>query len=442
MRIVLLGLFILILQPGSSVLAIHISDEENADWKVIYAGQLMSVPGKAFKADQTIIIKDDLIFEVLDGLVSQQELVKKYSVTTFSEVIDLSNSYVLPGMIDSHTHLVTSKGSNSLTGTISWSDARWALSALPNLRATLGAGYTTVRDIGSFNRSIYDLRNAVEEGIIDGPRIIAVAEMLTPSGGHGDRRPLRPEYASPKLTSICDGPAECRKAVRNIILNHADFVKIKVSGGVLTGTPFGRNSYFYDDEIIEIVKTTHDQNRKVAVHATDTVSMLRALKAGVDSIEHGSYMTKETVSLFKKHKTYLVPTLTAAMEMGKYGDPNGTEEDKYLANLPKRYLDSIKLAYESGVLIAFGTDAGVFPHGQNSREFEYLEEIGVKPMDAIVMATINAADLLGMKDKIGKILPGMFADIIALEANPLENIKSLKNVHFVMKGGKIFKQGN
>ena len=410
---------------------------EGERWTLIHAGMLLAVPGEAPRERQSLVIRDAIVHDVRDGFVEPESI---EGAPAEMAVLDLSDRFVLPGLIDCHVHLLTTEGM-SMAGLTQWSDAKWALQSIPNLEKTLEAGFTTVRDAGGFNRAIYDLRDAVGGSILPGPRIVASRETLTASAGAGDRRELRPEL-QPILppSSVCDGPHDCRRAVRVAIRNGADYIKIKSSAGVFSGTPYGWDTPLYDDELREIVRTAHGMSHKVAAHATTGRAVNDSLRAGVDSIEHGLGLDDESVRLFQKTGAFLVPTLTSGVALSRDGDPESDDPKmRYLASLGGLMKDAVQRAHQGGVRIAFGTDAGVIPHGTNAREFGHLVDAGLTPMEALQTATVNAAELLDLSDEIGSLRPGMAADIIAVPGNPLEDISILNDVEFVMRAGKVVK---
>ena len=406
-------------------------------WTVVHAGTLIAAPGEPPRDRQTIVVHDGWIASVRDGFVdpgSLTDLPPDADVTT----VDLRDAFVLPGLIDCHVHLLARDLAPTLTSVVRWSDARWALTALPHLDATLRAGFTTVRHVGSFNGSIYDLRRAVDDGIVPGPRIVATRDMLTPSAGAGDRRPLRAEIHAPRPSSVCDGPYDCRRAVRASLRDGADFVKIKVSAGIFAERPDAFDTPMAPDEIEAIVQAAHAMRRKVAAHALTRESAHAALAAGVDSIEHVVGFDDATLELFRRSGAYLVPTLMASERLAAEGDATSADEpSRWLAGLLERAIESTRHAHQAGVRIAFGTDAGVIAHGSNARELALLVRAGLTPTEALRTATVHAADLLDLGEEVGRLAPGMRADLVATRVDPLADVTALEQPTLVMKGGLV-----
>ncbi|MBD0353451.1 MAG: amidohydrolase family protein, partial [Flavisolibacter sp.] len=310
---------------------------------------------------------------------------------------------------------------------------------------TLLAGFTTVRDLGGIGVNIA-LRNAINKGIIKGPRIFTAGKAIATTGGHADptngyRKDLMGD-PGPEA-GVVNGPDDCRKAVRQRYKDGADLIKITATGGVLSVAKSGSNAQFTEEEIKAIVETAKDYGMTVAVHAHGAEGMKRAIRAGVNSIEHGTLMDDEAIALFKKFGVWYVPTITAGRSVAdsakKPGYYPAVVAEKAIAIGPQIQTTFAK-AYKAGVKIAFGTDAAVFRHGMNWLEFTYMIEAGMKPMDAIKSATINAAELLGMKDQLGSIEAGKLADVIAVDGNPLTDVSAFGKVSFVMKDGVVYKQ--
>jgi imidazolonepropionase-like amidohydrolase len=359
-------------------------------------------------------------------------------------LIDLSNKFVLPGLIDMHTHITGERDpKRNPHEWLTLNDEDAALAAIPYLKVTLAAGFTTVRNLGAKHTNINALKRAVEKGIIDGPRIIAATGAISATGGHGDFHGYRAEVLNAfNRTGICDGADDCRRAVRAMVKQGADVIKITATGGVLSNTAAGVGQQLTDDELLAIVETAHLLGRKVAAHAHSEEGVNAALRAGVNSIEHGSYLNDESIMLFKKTGAYLVPTLLAGVHLVEESEINNqippaiAEKIKAVTPVVEA---SFKKALKGGINIAFGTDSGVSKHGTNAREFELMVKYGMSTAEAIKSATVNAAELLEMYDKIGSIENGKFADIIAIDGDPLTDITILQNVQFVMKAGVVYK---
>ncbi|WP_034059135.1 metal-dependent hydrolase family protein [Lacinutrix jangbogonensis] len=409
---------------------------------IIHAGKLLAVPGKGVETEKTIIIENGLISSVKDGFLNPEQL--GYAQDSVN-LIDLSKKFVMPGLIDMHTHITGERNPNRNPHEwLTLNDEDFALEAIPYLKITLQSGFTTVRNLGAKYTNINALKRAIAKGIISGPRIIASTGAVSATGGHGDFHGYRSEVlnALEKDVAICNGADDCRRAVRALVKQGADVIKVTATGGVLSNTSAGVGQQLTDDELLAIVETAHSLGRKVAAHAHAADGINAALRAGVDSIEHGSYLDDESVMLFKKNDAYLVPTLLAGVYLG--------EESKINDQIPPFIVKKIeqvipvveasfRRAVKGNVNIAFGTDSGVSKHGTNAREFELMVKYGMSPEASIKTATINAATLLGMFDEIGSIEKGKIADLIAVDGDPLTNISILKNVQFVMKSGEVFK---
>lgn len=360
-------------------------------------------------------------------------------------VIDLKTKTVTPGWIDMHVHLDQETSPNQAIERITQNPSDYAFQSVRYAETTLMAGFTTVRDLGGSGVNI-SLRNAVNKGVVKGPRIYTAGKSIATTGGHADisngyRKGLI-EDPGPEA-GVVNGADDCRKAVRQRYKEGSDLIKITATGGVLSLAKSGSNPQFGEDEIKAIVTTAKDYGFKVAVHAHGAEGMKRAIRAGVNSIEHGTYMDDEAIALFKEFGTWYVPTLTAGAAVAdsakkpNYYHPMVTV--KALEIGPK-IKATFARAYKAGVKIAFGTDAGVFKHGLNWLEFGNMISAGMKPIEAIRAATIDAADLLGMKDDLGSIEKGKLADIVAVDGDPLKDAQVFGKVIFVMKDGVVYKK--
>lgn len=401
---------------------------------LIYAGKALLEAGKPVREKISILIVGKQIKEIFPGFIDAANLADISKVN----ILDLRDKYVLPGLIDAHVHLLMLYKDEKVVAT----EGQYALNGAYNAKLTLDAGFTTVRDLGAPGHAIFALRDAINEGRIAGPRILAAGAAISVTGGHGDdigyNEALWNESAS---GGICDGIAECRKVVRRQIKHSADVIKITATGGggKAQGGPDAEPE-FYEDEIVAAVETAHRLEKKVAVHAHGSKGIQLALNAGVDSVEHGTFLNKEIIALFKRKGTYLVPTLSVRDNLRADIDEMPAyirERARYIVEITPKLMGD---AYHKGVKFALGSDAGVVPHGNNARELEWLVDIGMTPQDALRAATINGAELLGLKDKIGKIGIGMSADIIAVEGDPLVNIADIRNIELVMKSGKVYRQ--
>ncbi len=405
--------------------------------RYIHAGALLDRPGQAPRGASTIAVKGDRIVGVYDGHVTP---------LGDAPVIDLKDKTVLPGLIDSHVHLGSDRaGQEGLLAGFTESKELGAYEALWNARKTLMAGFTTVRNLGDDGATLA-LREAIARGWADGPRIIDAGRSISTTSGHMDRRLGVVEDLHPvmNIENLCDGPEECRKAVRNQVARGADVIKIATTGGVNSRIGAGLGKQMFDDEAKAIVETARLYGKKVAVHAHGADGITLALKMGADSVEHGTLMDDEAIALFRKSGAYYVPTLSTvngyleriAKDPNAYPPAVRAKIDWRISITGK----ALEKAVPAGVKVAFGTDAGVSKHGRNADEFELLVKHGMTPMQAIVAATTNAADLLGLAQEVGSIEPGKSADIIAVSGDPLKDVRVLKSVGFVMRAGVVHRQ--
>ncbi len=408
-----------------------------ADLTVIHAGQLLDVPGTAPKSEQTVVIEDGRVTQVVDGYRDPGEFGEN------ATAIDLKDRFVMPGLMDMHVHIQMELGPDNDSKRLRMSDADIAMQSVHYAEVTLLAGFTTVRDLGAQPEQLYALRDGVERGWIDGPRIVGSGGVSV-TGGHGDVDGMRADLLE-KYTSktICDGADDCRRATRRAVKFGADVIKITATGGVLSDTNTGTGQQMEDDELVEVMNTAHALGRKVAAHAHAAQGINAALRAGVDSIEHGSYANAESIRLFKETGAYLVPTLLAGATVVKMAENSNFMSLPIKAKAMRVGRDmagNFARAYAEGVKIAYGTDSGVSKHGTNAEEALLMKEAGMSEADILKAATVNAADLIDMSDSLGTLENGKYADIIAMEASPLEDISALLDVSFVMKGGRVYKQ--
>jgi imidazolonepropionase-like amidohydrolase len=358
------------------------------------------------------------------------------------ELVDLKNKTVLPGLIDCHVHIESEQSRQSYNERYTLNEADIALRSAVYARRTLRAGFTTVRDLGGSGANIA-LRNAIQSGWTEGPRIVTAGKALSITGGHGDpttgaRHDL---FDIPGAEDgIADGPDACRQAVRYQIKRGADCIKVCATGGVLSLARDGRLPHYAEDELTTIVRTARDLGVDVAAHAHGDEGMRRAVEAGVVTIEHGTFMSEATMDAMIKHGTWYVPTITAGKavsDSARFAKGFFPEVVRVKAlNIGPTIQETLRKAYKKGVKIVFGTDAGVFPHGKNNLEFVYMAEAGMNNADILRSATLDAATMLRMQDKIGTLEPGKLADIVAVEGNPLEDIQVMLRVVYVMKDGK------
>jgi imidazolonepropionase-like amidohydrolase len=355
--------------------------------------------------------------------------------------IDLSSLTCLPGLIDMHTHLTDSDGPYDLARPMKLTGAQMAFESIPNAKATLMAGFTTVRDVGPF-RAFVDvaLRDAIDQGIVPGPRMVPAGAYVTISGGAGTLSGFAPDIELPLELryGVADGPDQVRQRVREIIRHGAGVIKILSTGAVLTMRSQPGAQEFNEDEIRAAVEEASKAGLRVACHAHAPAGIKAAVRAGVASIEHGSFLDEEALQMMKQHGTYLVPDMyDDYVIMADKSLPAEYHAKEKVAGDAQRW--GVRRAIALGVKIAFGTDAAVIPHGDNGKQFNTYVNIGMTPLFAIQTATINAADLLGWPDRVGVLEAGKLADIIAVRGNPLENVRTLENVSFVMKDGTVYK---
>lgn len=401
----------------------------------MHCGKLIDCTNRNVETEKTIIIEGNKIIDIQDGYSDAPEEVK---------VIDLKDKTVLPGLMDMHVHIEGQSNPKRYENRFRQNEADVALEATVYAKKSLMAGFTVVRDLGGSGVNV-SLRNAINMGHVVGPRIYTVEKAIGTTGGHADptngvRKDLM-EDPGPK-EGVINGPEDAFKAVRQRYKNGADLIKITATGGVLSVAKDGMGPQFTQEEVNAIVQAAKEYGFTTAAHAHGAEGMKRAVLAGITSIEHGTLMTDEIIELMKEKGTYYVPTISAGkfvMEKAKipgYFPP--IIVPKAMAIGPQ-IQETFAKAYQGGVKIAFGTDSGVSPHGDNAKEFIYMTEAGMSNMDAILSATVNSADLLRKSEIMGTIEKGKLADIIAVNDNPLENIETLLDVKFVMKDGKVYK---
>lgn len=405
----------------------------------IQAGRLLATPGEAPRGASTIIVRDGKIAEIRDGFVAPEG---------GATLVDLREAFVLPGLIDMHVHLLGIGGDplQARLKALNNEPADDLLIGVGNARRTLLAGFTTVRDLGDDARAIRALRDAVERGDVAGPAIVNAGMPISSTGGHGDpTNGIAEPWADAigaTVENTCDGPDDCRRAVRRQVGLGAQVIKFMATGGVLSNVSGGLGRAFTPEEMRAIIETAHNLGRKTAAHSHAADGTKAALAAGVDSIEHGTFIDDEAVALFKKTGAYLVPTElapVAALAQARAGVlPPATVPKAEAA--AAAMVASHQRAWKAGVKFAFGTDTGVSKHGDNAQEFALLvNQLGMTPAQAIRTATVAAADLLGRTD-LGRIAPGMNADIIAVAGDPLADVTRLEHVGFVMRAGVVHKQ--
>ena len=395
---------------------------------VIRAGRVLDVKTGKTLTNQTIVIQGDRIASI--GADAQ--------VPAGATVINLPNATVLPGLIDAHTHITFNP--NFGYSWLAISVPREALIGAKNARLTLEAGFTTVRNVGAKGYADVALRDAINAGDVPGPRMLVSGPALSITGGHCDNNLLPFDYHATS-DGVADGVEAVQHRTREIIKYGADLIKVCATGGVLSKGDNPQHSQYTLEEMKAIVADAHRLGRKVAAHAHGAQGILWASEAGVDSIEHGSYIDDAAIAEMKKNGTYLVPTLYLMDWFFENAERIGTPPD--LIAKGKEVMPAarknVARAFAAGVKVGFGTDAAVYPHGLNAHEFAVMVKLGLTPLQAIQAATINDADLLGWSDKVGTIEPGKFADIVAVDGDPLQDVSTLERVKFVMKGGEVVK---
>ncbi len=404
----------------------------------VHAGRLLAEPGSAPRGPSTVIVRDGKVAEVRDGLVQPEAGAK---------LVDLSNRFVLPGLIDMHVHLLGIGGDPLRARLVRINTEREddLLYGAGNARVTLNAGFTTVRDLGGTPRSIRALRDAIERGDVAGPTIVNAGAPVSVTGGHGDPlNGLAEPFAHAVADSVentCDGPEDCTRAVRRQVGLGAQVIKFMATGGVLSNVSGGLGRAMSPAEMKAVIDTAHGLGRKVAAHSHAAEGTRAAVEAGVDTIDHGTFLDDATIRLMKERGTWLVPTMLApatALQQARAGLlPPATVPKAEAAAAAA--IESHRKAIAAGVKIAFGTDTGVSKHGENAKEFALMVAAGMTPAQAIKAATVDAATALDRAAQIGRIAPGFAADLIAVDGDPLADVRQLEDVDFVMKAGAVVK---
>jgi imidazolonepropionase-like amidohydrolase len=408
----------------------------HAQKTIIHCGNLIDGKSSEVQSQMTLVVEGNKLVAVEKGFTKP---------ATGDKLIDLSRKTVLPGLIDMHVHLESETNKDQNLQRFTSNEADVAFRSTVFAKRTLMAGFTTVRDLGGSGVNI-SLRNAINQGLVVGPRVFTAGKSIATTGGHADptngyRKDLMGD-PGPK-EGVINSPEDARQAVRQRYKDGADLIKITATGGVLSIAKDGSGPQFTNEEVAAIIETAKDYGMHVAAHAHGAEGMKRAVLAGITTIEHGTKMTPEVMELMKQKGTYYVPTITA----GKFVAEKAKEPGYYNALVVPKALEigpqiqkTFGEAYKRGVKIAFGTDAGVFPHGENGKEFIYMVEAGMPAMDAIKSATVVPAGILGMGDKIGMLEAGKLADIVAVDDNPIKNISTMTNVTFVMKDGVVYRE--
>jgi len=409
----------------------------HAQKTIIYCGKLIDTKAVKVLTEMSIIVEGNKIVDVRKGYIENG---------ANDKIIDLKKFTVMPGLIDCHVHLEDEIGPDDFVNQFKLNPADKAFLSIGYADSTLLAGFTTVRDLGGTGVNL-SLRNAINQGLVPGPRVFTAGKALSSTGGHGDpTNGLRDDLMGNPgpADGVIDGVDACIKAVRMRYKEGSDVIKIMATGGVLSLEKDGAGAQLTDDELKAIVSTAKDYGLRVATHAHGAEGIKRAIRAGVTSIEHGTYMDDDAIALFKQYGTYYVPTVIAGKSVADSAKIPGffpaIIAGKAQAVGPL-IQNTFARAYKGGVKIAFGTDAGVYAHGKNWMEFVYMHEAGMPVLEAIKAATVTASELIGISDKIGTIETGKLADIIAVDGDPVADVQAMGRVRFVMKDGKVYRDG-
>lgn len=424
-RLPLLFALLCVLLPGHAA---------RASTTLIHAGHLIDGRSDEVRSAVSVVVTDGRIASIQDGYIELPEA---------DAYLDLKAHTLMPGLMDMHTHLTSQMGPKAYEEQFRMNPADYALRSTVYARRTLEAGFTTVRDLGDVDRVSIALRDAINAGYVVGPRIFTAGKAIATTGGHADPTSgLNFELMGEPgpLDGVINSPAEARAAVRQRYKDGSDLIKITATGGVLSTARNGQNPQFMDDELKAIVQTANDYGFHVAAHAHGAEGIKRAIRAGVHSIEHGTFMDDEAIALFKEHGTWYVPTIIAGNYVAKMAEVDGffpeVVRPKARAVGPQ-ITATFARAWREGVRIAFGTDSGVSAHGDNAQEFALMVGAGMPPMEAIRCATLRGAELLGIEDELGTVEEGKCADLVAVEGDPIADITLMQHMAFVMKEGQI-----
>jgi len=403
---------------------------------LLHCGQIYHTQDGKWASKQTIVVEKNRILRIEPGFSKP---------SAGDQVVDLTSQTVLPGLIDMHVHIESETSKDQYIKRMSQTAADIAFEAQKHALTTLMAGFTTVRDLGGTGVNI-SLRNAINKGLVSGPRIFTSGKTIATTGGHGDpSNGWRPDIKFPDGTDdgVVNSADEGRRAVRQRYQDGVDQIKITATGGVLSIAKSGKGPQFTESELDGVIQTANDYGYHVAAHAHGAEGMKRALRAGVKTIEHGTFLDEEAIALFKSKNAYLVPTIIAGKTVADSAKIKGYYHPLIVPKAIETgglIQEAFAKAYKAGVNIAFGTDAGVFPHGYNAKEFQYMVEAGMPMAEALKIATVVNASILGMDKDLGTIEVGKLADIIAVTGNPVENPAVLMKTTFVMKDGQVYKK--
>ena len=400
---------------------------------VIHAGRLLAAPGEeSVRNEVSILVRGERVEAIEDGFVTPDG----------AEIIDLSNAFVMPGFIDAHVHITNEQGPGRRISAFTEGPADRAIDGVLYATRTLEAGFTTIQDVGGNIEALRALRDGIEDGDFVGPRMRIAGGAVTPTGGHGDANGWSVQMLRANSSPYaCNGAADCARATRQLVQEGADVIKITATGGVLSSTGAGVEQQFFEEELEAIVEAAHMMGRRVTAHAHGVTGVNAFLRAGGDSIEHGTYLDDESVRLFRRNDAVLVPTAMAGAWVADQADAGWmTSFQAAKARMVgPQMLDMVRRAHEGGVTIAFGTDSGVSAHGDNAQEFLIYVDAGMSPEEAIATATTVGARHVQLEDEIGRIAPGFSADIVAVNGDPLDDIAELLDIDFVMARGTLVK---